>query len=247
MEINWFTVIAQIINFFILVWLLKKFLYKPILKAIDERESKIAAQLKEAEVRKAEAKKEQQEFQQKNVRFDLEKKDRADKMVLETNEERQKLLDQARKDAEALAKHLEKSAEEKQLNQYKELNQKIKKEVFAVSRKTLEELASVGLEEQLTKVFIKRLNTLKEKELKQLKAAFKETSDAILVRSALVLPKKQQNELKKTIDTILEADTPLRFEETPALIGGIELSTNEYKLAWSISEYLRAFENEVSK
>ena len=40
MEINWFTVIAQVINFLILVWLLKRFLYKPVLNAIAEREKK---------------------------------------------------------------------------------------------------------------------------------------------------------------------------------------------------------------
>ena len=40
MKINWFTVIAQLVNFLILVWLMKRFLYKPILNAIDEREKK---------------------------------------------------------------------------------------------------------------------------------------------------------------------------------------------------------------
>ena len=43
MPIDWFTVVAQAINFLILVWLLKRFLYKPILHAIDEREKGIAA------------------------------------------------------------------------------------------------------------------------------------------------------------------------------------------------------------
>jgi F-type H+-transporting ATPase subunit b len=62
MKINWFTVIAQIINFFVLVWLLRRFLYKPVLKAIDERENKIASELKDAKAKETEAKKEQAEF-----------------------------------------------------------------------------------------------------------------------------------------------------------------------------------------
>ena len=65
MQINWFTVIAQILNFLILVWLLKRFLYKPILNAIDEREKKIASQLKDADNRESMAKKEQDEFMKK--------------------------------------------------------------------------------------------------------------------------------------------------------------------------------------
>ena len=59
MQINWFTVIAQIINFLILVWLMKKYLYKPILQAIDEREKKIATELADAKSKVAEAKSEQ--------------------------------------------------------------------------------------------------------------------------------------------------------------------------------------------
>ena len=74
MKINWFTVIAQIINFFLLVWLLRKFLYKPILDAIDEREKKIVSQIADAEAKKVEANKEQDEFKLKNETFDKEKK-----------------------------------------------------------------------------------------------------------------------------------------------------------------------------
>ena len=49
MLIDWFTVGAQALNFLILVWLMKRFLYKPILRAIDEREKRIASELADAE------------------------------------------------------------------------------------------------------------------------------------------------------------------------------------------------------
>jgi len=53
MLIDWFTVGAQALNFIILVWLLKRFLYKPILGAVDAREKRIAAELADAAARKA--------------------------------------------------------------------------------------------------------------------------------------------------------------------------------------------------
>ena len=55
MLIDWFTVGAQALNFVILVWLMKRFLYQPILDAIDAREQRIAAELADAAARKAEA------------------------------------------------------------------------------------------------------------------------------------------------------------------------------------------------
>jgi F-type H+-transporting ATPase subunit b len=48
MLIDWFTVGAQVLNFLILVWLMKRFLYQPILDAIDAREQRIAAELANA-------------------------------------------------------------------------------------------------------------------------------------------------------------------------------------------------------
>jgi F-type H+-transporting ATPase subunit b len=52
MLIDWFTVAAQALNFFVLVWLMKRFLYKPILNAIAEREKKIASELANADKKK---------------------------------------------------------------------------------------------------------------------------------------------------------------------------------------------------
>ncbi|MGA2191158.1 MAG: F0F1 ATP synthase subunit B, partial [Steroidobacteraceae bacterium] len=57
MLIDWFTVGAQALNFIILVWLLKRYLYKPILNAIDAREKRIAAESAAAGAREAQARK----------------------------------------------------------------------------------------------------------------------------------------------------------------------------------------------
>src|ERR1700685_3195890 len=102
MPIDWFTVVAQAVNFLILVWLLKRFLYKPILHAIDEREKGIAAQLSQAEAQKAEAEKVRDDFQHKNEAFEQERAALLKHAADEANAERQRLLDEARKEADAL-------------------------------------------------------------------------------------------------------------------------------------------------
>ena len=103
MLIDWFTVGAQALNFLILVWLLKRFLYKPILDAVDAREKRIAAELADADAKKAEAKKERDEFQHKNEEFDQQRAALLSKATEEAKAERQRLLDEARKAADALS------------------------------------------------------------------------------------------------------------------------------------------------
>src|SRR5208282_513377 len=102
MLIDWFTVGAQALNFIILVWLLKRFLYKPILHAVDAREKRIAAELADADARKAEAQKERDEFQRKNEEFEQQRATLLNKAMDEAKAERRRLLGDARKAADAL-------------------------------------------------------------------------------------------------------------------------------------------------
>ncbi len=102
MIIDWFTVGAQALNFVILVWLLKRFLYKPILDAIDAREKRIAEELADADAKKAEAKQERDEFQNKNQEFDEQRAALVSQATGEAQAERQRLLEEARQAADAL-------------------------------------------------------------------------------------------------------------------------------------------------
>ena len=254
MKINWFTVIAQVINFLILVWLLRRFLYKPVLNAIDEREKKIASQLKDAEAKETKAKKEQTEFARKNETFDKEKKELMDKAIVETNKERQKLLEAARNESTALRSKLDKSLKDMQENLNRDISQKTLQEVFAIARKALADLASLSLEEQSANIFIKRINDLKKEEKKQFVEAFKKGSNlpagrqgSILVQSAFDLPEKQQAEIKSAVNEVLGTKTQFQFKTAPEIISGIELTSNGYKLAWSISEYLNSLQKNISE
>ncbi|MCX6258058.1 MAG: F0F1 ATP synthase subunit B [Bacteroidia bacterium] len=215
MKINWFTVIAQIINFLILVWLLRRFLYKPVLSAIDERENKIASQLKDAAAKESEAKKEQAEFLKKNEKFDQQKKELMDEAVAETKEEREKLLEEARNEAAGLRSKLENALKTMQENLNRDIAQKTQQEVFSIARKTLADLASISLEEQSANKFVKRINELTKEEKKQFIQAFKSGSNPVLVRSAFELPAKQQIEIKNSVDEILGTKTQFQFKTTP--------------------------------
>ena len=113
MLIDWFTVGAQALNFLILVWLMKRFLYKPILNAIDAREKRIAAELADADAKKAEAQKERDEFQHKNEEFDQQRAALLSKATDEAKAERQRLLDEARQGGRRLERQAAGGAEKR--------------------------------------------------------------------------------------------------------------------------------------
>src|SRR5271166_4177021 len=103
MLIDWFTVCAQALNFVILVWLMRRFLYRPILKAIDAREKRIAAELAGAAAKGVEAGKQRAEFEQKTEELDQQRAGLLKKATDEASAERKRLLDEARLAANALS------------------------------------------------------------------------------------------------------------------------------------------------
>jgi F-type H+-transporting ATPase subunit b len=245
MQINWFTVIAQVVNFLILVWLLRRFLYKPILDAIDERENKITSQLNEAEVKRAEAIKAKGEFIQKNELFDQQKDERMNSVLNEVKDTKHKLLEEARNEANTLRKKLEATYKDMQESAHGEIAKMTQQEVFAIVRKTLADLSSVSLEEQSTLVFISKLKDLNEEERKQFIEAFNTEDPYILVQSTFDLHEQMQSDIVTILNEILGVEANIQFKTSPDLISGIELSTSGYKVAWSISEYLNSLENTI--
>ena len=247
MPINWFTVIAQAINFLILVWLLKRFLYKPILHAIDERAKGIATQLAEAEAKKAEAQKERDDFQHKNEAFDQERAALLKKAADEATAERQRLLDEARKDADLLRAKRQDALRTEQRNLSQEIFHWTQKQVFAITRKTLTDLAGTSLEERMGDVFVQRVRALTGAAKEQLAAAFKTSNHTVSVHSAFDLAPAQRNAIESAVKDTFAPDAHVQFETAPELISGIELSTNGQKVAWSISDYLSTLEKSAGK
>ncbi len=247
MKIDWFTVIAQLINFLILVWLLKKFLYKPILDAVNEREKKISDQLNDAEEKKAGALKERDDLKKQQEEFDHQKKGLMEKAILDANTEKQQLIDAAKADANSLRTKMEKAGKAKLENSNAEIIEKSRKQVFAITRKALANIASVSLEKQSVDTFIQHLRASNDEKKKQFSDVFKANSNSILVSSAFELSAKQQNKINDAINEVLDLKITLQFKTDLEIISGIELSTNGYKLSWSFSEYLNSLEKNISE
>ena len=245
MLIDWFTVSAQVVNFLILVWLLKRFLYKPILRAIDAREQRIAKELADADTKKTEAQKEREKFQKKNEEFDQQREELLSKAKAEAKAERQRLLNAAGQAADALRAKRQDALKREQQSLNDEITRRTREEVFAIARKTLTDLAGTTLEERMSEVFTRRLRELNKEEKEGLAKALKTSSGPVLVRSAFELPSEQQSAIQHALQETFTAETQVRFETAPDVISGIELTANGRKVAWNTADYLASLEKSV--
>ena len=240
MLIDWFTVGAQALNFVILVWLMRRFLYKPILHAIDAREKKIAAELADAAAKKAEAEKERDEFQHKNEELDQQRAALLRKATDDAKAERQRLLDEARKAADALSAKRQETLRNDAHNLNQAISRRTQQEVFAIARKALDgsrhdepgRAHGRGVHSPLAARWMaRRRHGLAE--------ALKTASEPALVRSAFDLPARAaRGDTKRAQRRLLGGrPRPVRDRARPRSAGSSS-STNGQKVGWSIADYL---------
>jgi len=249
MLIDWFTVGAQVLNFLVLVWLLKRFLYQPVLDAIDAREKKIADELARAANSEEKAEQDRQLFAQKNQQFDTEREQHMQQVRDQARAEGAQLLAQAREAAEALKTRQLAALDAEQSALANELARRTRAEVFALTRQAFAAMADSELEAQLLKVFIQRLQSadhVQEMLAQSGQSDSKDSPDSVLIASAFALSAAQQGMLRAEVKACLKQDVALQFEVDPALLAGIELTVGGYRLGWSLNSYLSGLQESTA-
>lgn len=252
MLIDFQTVFVQIINFLVLVALLKRFLYKPIIKAMRQREQYINGQLQEAAEQKAIAQNEAQEYRHLQATFEAERESLVNQARKDAENYRRSLFQSTKSEVDAVAEQWSDTVKREQLSFLKMLRQQIGAQLLKTVRSILSDLSQAHLEQQIVDVFLQHLSQLSASEQQILAQALSNHGASnVRIYSAFPLTMDQQTKIYQALShQILASETQLpaiQFEQQPALLCGIELSLPGYKLAWSIDHYLQTFEETITQ
>lgn len=245
MLIDWFTVAVQIINFLILILLLRRFLYRPVIRAMSEREAKITAQLEEAKFLRQEAREEAESYRQQRRELDNYR----DTLLSEAREEvetwRKNTIIKAREEIDETRASWRKSIVAEKQALMRELRHRISSQVCTISRRALADLADAELEQQMIEVFARRLRVLDEAERTMLKESVRRSNHEITLRSAFDISPEMRQYVLQTIQNDIVVDVDMQFEVMPDLLCGVEISSQDLKLAWTLDDYLVSLEENL--
>jgi F-type H+-transporting ATPase subunit b len=245
MQIDWLTVGAQIVNFLVLVWLLKRFLYGPITRAMERREARIAEGLHEAERKRTEAEAEAQRYH--DLQQELEDR-RADLMTqahADADAELQALQHAARDDVAARKAEWLKQLNAEHAEFLRELRERAVAQFYGLARRALADLADTELEDQIARVFIARLETLTPEAKRPLADAACKQGNAFIVRSGFELPAATKRRLTTAVhESVLDAAT-VTYEVSDHIACGLELRAGHQTLSWTLGSYLDTLEKQI--
>ncbi|HVF69376.1 MAG TPA: F0F1 ATP synthase subunit B [Xanthomonadales bacterium] len=128
---EWTLFAAQIVNFLIIFWLLKKFLYKPVLKLLGERKKKIEDGLKNAE---------------KAEKLLAETVQREEEILKKAQSEAKKLLDEARTQRETMLIQSEAETKKQVAKMISDARDQIQFEATGASKKLEIQVSKLAIE-----------------------------------------------------------------------------------------------------
>ena len=244
MAIDWITVSAQIVNFLFLVWLLKRFLYQPVMRAMEHREQRIADRLKEAEGREQLAEEKAHDYQNKAAELERTREQFVTQAKQEAEQQKRQMLDQARDEVTESRKHWQRQTNQEKGEFLKNLQKQAADIIQAIARKTLADLANADLEEQIVQAFMQRLKSLDDKDLRK---ALRQSSAPVNIVSAFELSASTRGRLTRAIHEYLVDGIEVEYDESPDLGCGIELTAEGRRLSWNLDEYLEQLSGRVEE
>ena len=246
--IDWYTIIFQIINFMVLVFLLRHFLYGPIIRTMDEREEKIMRREEEAAQRQREAIEASQTYQRKTKELQQRTDEIIEKARVDAEEKKRAMLQEARLDVQRTKKLWEQDFERERNIFIRELRRRIGEQACAIARRCLSDLADAHLEELVWAQFLVEMGSFSEESLGRFSDAVVTADYVIALRSVFEIEENRLEELAATLREILpEAGDRIRLivEGDPDLICGFELESGGHRVGWSIDDYLNGLEARI--
>lgn len=235
---DWFTLTAQVINFLVLVGLLKYFLYGPIIRAMEEREAKIAHRLEDAARQRTEADRQAKEYEQQIREFEVQRAQLMSEAKEGADDQRRQLLDQARQEADSLRHSWQKSLQHEQHSFTSDLREKTARRIVAIARRALRDLAGMELEAAILARFTERLEAMPQDQLDSLATSLAETRHELVVHTTFEIPERRRGPLIEVVQGLVPNEASVRLETSNELICGIEIRTSSYRIGWSVRDYL---------
>jgi F-type H+-transporting ATPase subunit b len=246
-QIDWLTVAAQIVNFLVLVWLLQRFLYRPIASAMRRREERIERRLAEAAAVREAAEDAAEELKRKEARLEAR---------------RAEILDAAREEARALEARLEADLRaemeerretwhahlaEERAAFVASLRRQAGQRILEITERILAEYAGADVTDRVVATFTDRLRALEPEMRAKMSEAAAHGGEPAVVHTGAAIGSAARGRITRAIHEILSADVEVEYREDPDMVLGIRLTLGDYTAEWSAVRYLERLQAELGE
>jgi F-type H+-transporting ATPase subunit b len=241
LELNWSTFLLEIFNFLVLVWILKRFLYQPVLNLIARRRAAIEDQLSEAKQLHADADTLKQQYEHRLVDWEQERQKAMENLMGELEETRLHQLDDLKAEFAREEEKLRVARSRQDKQAMREIEQRALQQGAGFASRLLAEAAGPELENRLFDLLLDDLNALSADRISVLGNEWGESPERILVTSAFPLAEDKCHRLEDILTRITGLSAPVHFEQDAKLLAGLNITIGAWVLQLNVRDELQGF------
>ena len=239
MQFDWVTFALQAINFLVLVWLLRRFLYRPVREVITKRQELAEQATLEAAKQKSDAEAEQQRYVEARDALSDERQQMLKTMHREWDEERRKLLVEAKDEAEAIVAAAREAVAKERQTAVEDIRDQMAGLAVDIASNLLRTVGSDASSEVYLEQIERRLRDLPAEELERLRKDLAAEGAALTVVTATPLEDEERAAWTERLGTCLGQDGRTDFTSDPEILGGAELRFPHAALKFTWADQLR--------
>ncbi len=236
MLIDWFTVAAQAVNFLILAWLLKRFLYGPIITAMQDRRKRLADELNNAREAREKANRQTEELSRMRETLERESQSMLAEARKTADERREHWLSEARAEVQERSKAWAEALEREQATIAEHLRIRIGKQIVRLSEKVLRDLAGDELEARVLDSFISQLDKTDSDE---------KPAGEVAIRTGFPLSEPIRIRLERSIHERFPDCGQITASLDESIGFGIVVIMGDHKWEWNLASYLDDVETAI--
>jgi len=241
MQLHWTTFLLQIVNFVVLVWLLKRFLYRPVMDVITRRREGIEKALSDAREAEAHAESLRQDYERKLAEQDRAHAAEMSRLGDEIATERARRM--ARLEAE-LANERDRHAAlaDKQVAEAaRKAGDEAREAALGFVSQLLGRLSGPDLDRRLVDMFVADLADLAPDQLTALREAAGAPDASLQLSLARPLAAADQSRLEDALAAALGRELPLAVTLDESLKAGLRIGIGPWLLAANLADELAFF------
>ncbi|MFO7544083.1 MAG: F0F1 ATP synthase subunit delta [Trueperaceae bacterium] len=234
MTFDWFTLVAQLVNFALLIVLLRVFLYGPIQRVMAERSERIAATQRAAEDALREARADAEAIERERHEIARERRERLDDLEEELETERARRLEAIEREENDAREAASRALDRERDELVEALSRRTSELVADELRRTLREIAGADLDARSAEMLRRRAEAFDPDTLDALRSGARE--GPVVVTTAVEANDETKAEMGRLLRELTGDDVEPRFETDPALLFGVTIRLGAFRLAWNAAE-----------
>lgn len=238
MQIDWWTLALQAINFLVLVWLLSRFLYRPVREVIEKRKRLADQAFSEAEEEKKKAEQARQRFEEARDALARERQELLKRTHEDLEKERRRALDRARQEADELLRDARRTIEKERQGALADVRRQVSEMAVALAAEILRESQAEAGPDGVLERLQAQLEGLPDQEKEQLLADLAQEDGYLEIVTPKPLEPQQRAAWAGRLEASLGVAGKVRFSADPEILGGAELRFPHAVLKWTWSDQL---------